>query len=148
MERHAVNNHGSLVVYELLHFNLVFISVGFPSCRDCPPLFHSVYVKLRNYIPILLPLFIPPYFRFDLVVLLCVISLSAMDSSFHMSEEDLAAMDLEQFFQENPEWDDGWPSYQQEEEEEEEEGQAGGAQIDISDHVEVTSAGRCDTIYN
>ena len=68
-----------------------------------------------------------------------------MDFSFDMSEGDLAAMELEQFFQENPDWDDGWPNYGQEEvveEEEEEEDQVGGARINIEDHVEVTSAGK------
>ena len=55
-----------------------------------------------------------------------------MDSSFSMSEGSLEAMDLEQFFQENPEWDDGWPNYQQEEEAVEDEDQAGGAQIVLS----------------
>ena len=58
-----------------------------------------------------------------------------------MSDGDLAVLDLEQFFQENPDWDDGWPNHQQEEEAvEKEEDQAGGAQIDIADHVEVTAA--------
>ena len=56
-------------------------------------------------------------------------------------------MDLEQFFQENPEWDDGWPKYQQEEEAVEDEDQAGGAQIDITDNIEVTAAGKFKIMF-
>ena len=68
-----------------------------------------------------------------------------MDSFLDMSEGYLATMELERFFQENPDWDDGWPNYGQEEEEED---QVGGAQIDISDHVEVTAAGKFGIVYN
>ena len=56
-------------------------------------------------------------------------------------------MDLEQFFQENPEWDDRWPNYQQQEEAVEDEDQAGGAQIDITDHIEVTAAGKFKIMF-
>ena len=55
-------------------------------------------------------------------------------------------MDLEQFFQENPDWDDGWPNCQQGEEAVEDEDQVGGAQIDITDHIEVTAAGEFENI--
>ena len=49
-----------------------------------------------------------------------------------MSDEDLAALDLNQFFQENPDWDDGWATLQQEEEAvEEEEDQAGGRRLSL-----------------
>ena len=55
-------------------------------------------------------------------------------------------MDLEQFFQENPDWDDGWPNCQQGEEAVDDEDQVGGAQIDITDHIEVTAAGEFKNI--
>ena len=65
-----------------------------------------------------------------------------MDSSFYMSEEDLEAMDLEQFFQENPGWDDALPCNQQEEDAVTGEEQTGGAHLNITDHVDITPAGK------